>query len=89
MSERNPDEMFKGWRDHTPEDSPKTPMEMVADPRIQRLTTPEVTEGGPAHFFARPVYDFTTGSKLETSEIFDLKAASRERPVALIFGSYT
>lgn len=88
MSERKIEE-FEGWRDHTPEDSPKTPMDVVSDPAVQKLITPEVAEGGPAHFFTRPVYDFTTGDKAETGEIFDLKAASSERPVALIFGSYT
>ena len=89
MSDRNPDEMFQGWRDHTPEDSPKTPMDMVADPRIQRLTKSEVTAGGPAYFFSRPVYDFTTGTRADTAEIFDLRAATSERTVALMFGSYT
>ncbi len=77
------------WRAFTPEDSPKTPMDVRADPRHKRLSTAEVEEGGDAHFFARPIYDFSSGKKIETGDTFDLRAVSAEKPVALIFGSYT
>ncbi len=77
------------WRAITPEDSPKTPMDVLSDPLHKDLATPDVTEGGDAFFFARPLYDFSTGKRVETGNIFDLQVASAEKPVALIFGSYT
>lgn len=88
MSERKLPEGFD-WRAFTPEDSPKTPMDVMNDPQHVSLATPEVTEGGPAHFFSRPVYDFSSGKKEETGDIFDLEKAAGEKPVALVFGSYT
>jgi hypothetical protein len=77
------------WRAVTPEDSPKTPMDVFADPRHQALVTASVTQGGPAHDFSSPIYDFSDGSKSATGRMFNLLEAAREKPVALIFGSYT
>jgi hypothetical protein len=77
------------WRAFTPEDSPKTPMDVLADPAHERLATPEVERGGLAYDFTSPVYDFSDGRKVATGRQFGLLEAAREKPVALIFGSYT
>lgn len=77
------------WRAFTPEDSPKTPDELWADPAHQALSTPKVIEGGRAHDFSGPIYDFSDGRKVSTDRRFNLFEAAREKPVALIFGSYT
>ena len=77
------------WQAFTPSDSPKTPMEILADPLHQRLSTAEVTVGGPAYDFSAPVYDFSSGARVATDAEFSLFASARRQPVALIFGSYT
>ena len=77
------------WRSITPEDSPKTPMDILSDPRHIDLSTPEVKQGGPAYDFSSPIYDYSDGTEVATSETFNLLAAVKEKPVALIFGSYT
>jgi hypothetical protein len=77
------------WREFTPEDSPKTPMDLFADPAFQSLSTASVEQGGPAYDFSSAIYDFSSGRKVETGRMFNLLDACREQPVALIFGSYT
>ena len=77
------------WKAFTPDDSPKTPMDILSDPQHQQLSTPTVTEGGPAYPFSGPLYDFSSGQQVATGKHFDLLEAAREKPVALIFGSYT
>ena len=77
------------WRAFTPEDSPKTPMDVLADPTHVALATPEVEPGGPAFGFSGPIYDFSNGRKVITGRHFDLLEAAKEKPVALVFGSYT
>lgn len=77
------------WRSITPEDSPKTPMDMMADPEAMALRTADVEAGGPACDFSSPVYDFSNGARVITGRRFNLFEAAREKPVALIFGSYT
>jgi hypothetical protein len=77
------------WRAFTPDDSPKTPMDVMADPHHQALATASVIQGGPAHDFSSPIYDFSEGRKIDTGATFNLLEAAREKPVALIFGSYT
>ncbi len=77
------------WRAFTPDDSPKTPMDVMADPHHQALATASVTQDGPAHDFSSPIYDFSEGRKTATGKTFNLLEAAREKPVALIFGSYT
>ena len=77
------------WRAFTPDDSPKTPMDVMADSHHQALATASVTQGGPAHDFSSPIYDFSEGRKISTGATFNLLEAAREKPVALIFGSYT
>ena len=51
--------------------------------------TPTVAPGSPAFDFELPVFDFSDGAKRATGRTFQLSAVSAERPVALIFGSYT
>ena len=77
------------WRAFTPEDSPKTPMEVHADPVHQALSSADVIAGGPAYDFSSPVYDFSNGRQVITGRRFNLLEAAREKPVALVFGSYT
>ena len=77
------------WQAFTPKDSPKTPMDLRSDPAHQALSTPEVAEGGAAHDFSSAIYDFSNGQKVITGRRFNLFEAAREKPVALIFGSYT
>ena len=77
------------WRAFTPEDSPKTPMDVMSDPMMAALSTPQVAAGQPAHDFTREVYDFSEGRQIATGRRFNLLDATREKPVALIFGSYT
>jgi hypothetical protein len=77
------------WRAFTPEDSPKTPMDVMSDPRYQDLATAKLSPGDPAHDFELPVYDFGEGTERATGEAFHLQSIARQRPVALIFGSYT
>lgn len=84
-------EMPKGmdWKAFTPEDSPKTPMEVMADPMLQNLSTPELAEGDIAFDFELPVYDYSDGVEKATGETFHLATEAEQRPVALVFGSYT
>ena len=77
------------WQAFTPQDSPKTPMDLRADPIHQALSTAQVRAGGPAHDFSSPIYDFSNGHKVITGRGFNLLEAAKEKPVALIFGSYT
>ena len=77
------------WRAFTPDDSPLTPMDVMADPRHQALSTPTIAAGDPAFGFKLPLYDFSSGVESSTGVEFDLLDAARDKPVALIFGSYT
>ena len=77
------------WKAFTPEDSPKGLPDVMADPRHQDLATAKLGAGDRAHDFNLPVCDFSEGAERSTGERFHLQGAARERPVALIFGSYT
>ncbi len=77
------------WRSITPEDSPKTPMDTMSDPALRDLATPKLSVGDPAFDIELPSYDFSDGNERLTGETFHLSAIARDRPVALIFGSYT
>lgn len=77
------------WRAFTPDDSPKTPKDLFTDPAVVDLGQAKLAEGEPAEGFRLPVYDFSDGTRQETGESFDLLELAVERPVALIFGSYT
>lgn len=77
------------WQAITPEDSPKTPMDMWAEPQHQDLSTAKLGVGDRAFNFSRELYDFSSGTEVKTGGSFDLLQSAREKPVALIFGSYT
>jgi hypothetical protein len=77
------------WRAFTPEDSPRTPMDVLADPVHQDLSTPALAPGDPAYDFDLPLYDFSDGTERATGQRFHLREVADERPVALVFGSYT
>jgi|GEM_PF-401882 len=75
------------WKAFTPEDSPKTPMDVLAEHRD--LGTPDLAPGDPAFDFELPVFDYSDGTEQATGRSFHLQEVAAERPVALIFGSYT
>lgn len=77
------------WRAFTPDDSPKTPLDVMSDPVHQGLATPDLAAGDPAFDFDLPVFDFADGTERATGTRFRLREAATARPVALIFGSYT
>jgi hypothetical protein len=77
------------WRSFTPEDSPKTPMDVMADPKATDLRTADLIEGDEAYDFKSTIYDYSDGTEKSTGEIFQLSRVAGEKPVALIFGSYT
>ena len=56
---------------------------------MQDLSNAAVSEGEPAHPIRLPVFDFSSGVKVETGNVFDLVTEAEQKPVALIFGSYT
>ncbi len=77
------------WKAFTPEDSPKTPIDVMADPVHKDLAEAKLAEGDTAFDFDLPVFDFSDGTRRETGEKLHLLDAAQKRPVALIFGSYT
>jgi len=77
------------WRAFTPEDSPMTPMDMMADPVCRDLATAKLAVGDPAFGFDLPIFDFSDGTQRTTGEQFHLHDVAANRPVALVFGSYT
>ncbi len=77
------------WRSITPEDSPLTPMDVMKDPASRDLATAKLSEGDLAFDIHLAVFDFSDGGERATDEAFHLLAVARDRPVALIFGSYT
>ncbi|MEM7019066.1 MAG: hypothetical protein AAF512_17200 [Pseudomonadota bacterium] len=77
------------WKAITPDDSPMTPPEIMADERHKRLSAANIQAGDMAYNFTSPIYDFSDGVETPTGKHFDLLEISKEKPVALIFGSYT
>jgi hypothetical protein len=65
----------------TPADSPLTLEDVMSSPAYRRLMTPELPPGDPAFPFDLPVLD--ADSRVRLADF------AGERPVALIFGSYT
>jgi hypothetical protein len=65
----------------TPEDSPLTLQDVMASAEYHDLMTAKVAEGDLAPDFELPSLD-----GVRTARLADLRA---ERPVALVFGSYT
>ena len=66
-----------------------TPMDLHASEKHQDLSTAKLKEGDPAYNFQSQIYDFSDGTGVVTGRFFDLLERAREKPVALIFGSYT
>jgi hypothetical protein len=77
------------WKAFTPDDSPKTPMDVWADPRLVDLSVPDLKTGDLAFDFELPIYDYSDGTRQATNETFHLSSEASKRPVALVFGSYT
>lgn len=73
--------MLRHGRGNAPADSPLTLQDVVASADYRELMTPKVTEGDFAPDFDLPHVDGET-----TVRLTSLLA---ERPVALVFGSYT
>ena len=73
--------MIRHGRGLAPKDSPRNLQDVLADPGYRDLTRPKVAEGEPAPDFELPLVD--GGGTARLSELL------RERPVALVFGSYT
>ena len=74
-------------RPETPADSPLTLEQAMSSPLYQRLMTPELAPGDPAYQFELPLLDPETHRP--SGERIRLADFAGERPVALIFGSYT
>ncbi|MDG2308586.1 MAG: hypothetical protein P8R42_28740 [Candidatus Binatia bacterium] len=77
------------WKSLTPDDSPLTPDDLHADAKMIDLSTATVEADGPAFDFELPLFDYSGGTKQETGKTFHLSEVSKNRPVALIFGSHT
>ena len=77
------------WKAITPEDSPKTPIDVFSDPKLQDLAAAKLSEGDLAYDFKSRIYDYSDGTEKDTGQLFHLAEVSKEKPVALIFGSYT
>ncbi len=69
----------------TPADSPLTIDDVMASPAHQDLSTPKLAVGDPAFLFTLPLL---VGHQ-QTGELVSLGDFAGDRPVALIFGSYT
>jgi hypothetical protein len=68
-------------RPETPPDSPLTLEDVMSSPAYGRLMTPELAPGDPAFPFELPLLD--SGDRVRLGDF------AGERPVALVFGSYT
>jgi hypothetical protein len=64
-------------------------MDVWAAPRLKELSTPDLSVGDMAFDFELPVYDYAEGVERATDKTFHLLSEAKDRPVALVFGSYT
>ena len=71
----------------TPADSPLTLEQAMASPLYRTLMAPELRPGDPAFPFELPLLDPETHRP--SGERVRLADFAGERPVALVFGSYT
>jgi hypothetical protein len=71
----------------TPPDSPLTLQDVMSSPSYRRLMAATLTPGAPAFPFDLPLLDPETHSP--SGERVRLGDFAGERPVALVFGSYT
>ncbi len=69
----------------TPADSPLTMDDVMASPAHRDLSTPKLAVGDPAFDFTLPLLE----GHRQTGELVSLGDFAGNRPVALIFGSYT
>ena len=67
----------------TPSDSPLTLGDVMSSPFYGKLMTPELGPGDPAFPFDLPLLDGGDRVRLRLADF------AGERPVALVFGSYT
>jgi hypothetical protein len=74
-------------RPETPVDSPLTMEQAMASPVYLELRTPALAVGDVAFDFELPLLDGETHEP--TDAVVRLSAFAGERPVALVFGSYT
>ncbi len=77
------------WRRITPQDSPRTPEDLFEDVDYLDLSEADLSVGDQAYLFSGELFDFSSGRKDSTGEKFDLAKRFPDKPVALIFGSYT
>jgi hypothetical protein len=73
--------MLRHGRGLAPKDSPSNLQDVLADPGYRDIATPKVAEGDAAPDFELPLVD--------DGDTVQLRALLSERPVALVFGSYT
>ena len=73
--------MLRHGRGLAPKDSPLNLQDVLASPEYLDLGTPKVSEGDRAPDFELPL--------LDAGGTVSLEGLLRERPVALVFGSYT
>jgi hypothetical protein len=66
----------------TPADSPLTLEDVMSSPAYRRLMTPDLAPGDPGFTFDLPLLD-GGGGRVRLADF------AGERPVALVFGSYT
>ena len=71
----------------TPADSPLRLADVMSSPFYGDLMTPELAPGDPAFPFELALLDPET--QLPSGELVRLADFAGERPVALVFGSYT
>jgi hypothetical protein len=67
----------------TPPDSPLTLVDVMSSPAYRRLMTSQLAPGDPAFPFDLPLLDASGGERVRLADF------AGERPVALVFGSYT
>ncbi len=73
----------------TPDDSPLTIEDVRRSPVYRAVATPQLAVGDPAFDFELPLLDASDGVPRETGGTVRLSSFAGERPVALVFGSYT
>ena len=71
----------------TPVDSPLTLDDVMSSPAYLALRTPDLAIGDPAFDFELPLLDGDTHER--TGESVRLSSFAGDRPIALVFGSYT
>ena len=87
MANKLPEEF--DWKAFTPDDSPMTAPEAIESELHKKLAQADLKPDDVAYNFSSQIYDFSTGTEVVTGKEFDLLEVAQEKPVALIFGSYT